>query len=102
MSRYVFTPKAEQDIRDIWRWIAQDNEQAADAMLSTIFKKLEQAAHHPLMGVKRTDLSETARILVARPYIIIYEPVQTGLLVVAIVHGARERKRWLSDDPNRL
>lgn len=86
----LFTPRAEQDIRDIWRWIAAENERAADAMLSAFFDRLELASRHPLMGVKRPDLGDIARILVVGDYVIIYEPHDEHLLVIAIIHGARD------------
>lgn len=87
---YVFSPKAEQDLRDIWRWVAAQNEPAADALLSAFFDRLELAAQYPLMGLRRPDLGDIARILVVGNYVIIYEPHDAHLLVVAIIHGARD------------
>lgn len=45
------------------------------------------------MGVRRPDLGELARILVVGHYVIIYEPHDEHLLVVAIIHGARDLKQ---------
>jgi len=95
VARYRLTPRAEQDLRDIWHSIAVDNEIAADALLTRILDRLELAAGQPRMGAARPELSATARILVEGRYVIIYEPVLYGVLAVAIVHGMRDPEHWL-------
>ncbi|MGB3831650.1 MAG: type II toxin-antitoxin system RelE/ParE family toxin [Mesorhizobium sp.] len=95
MANYRLTPRAEQDLRDIWRAVASDSEKAADSLLLRIFDKLELAAGQPHMGSPRPELSATARILVEGNYIVIYEPMRNGILAVAVVHGARDPGLWL-------
>ena len=95
MARYRLTPRASQDLRDIWHTIAIDNEKAADKLLMRIFDKLDLAAQHPKMGTARPELSATARILIEGRYIVIYEPQPDGVLAVAVVHGMRDPEHWL-------
>ncbi|HEX8048415.1 type II toxin-antitoxin system RelE/ParE family toxin [Rhizobium sp.] len=57
MAKYILSPKAEEDLRQIWRTIAPDNERAADALLTRILDKAELAAGQPLMGSPRPELS---------------------------------------------
>jgi toxin ParE1/3/4 len=95
VARYRLTPRASQDLRDIWHTIAIDNEKAADKLLMRIFEKLDLAAQHPKMGAARPELSATARILIEGRYIVIYEPQPDGVLAVAIVHGMRDPEHWL-------
>lgn len=95
MAEARFSPRAEQDLRDIWRSIAVDNEPAADALLRRMLEKAELAATQPEMGVARPELSPTARILIEGNYILIYEPMPYGVLIVAIVHGGRNPDTWL-------
>ncbi|WP_186392297.1 MULTISPECIES: type II toxin-antitoxin system RelE/ParE family toxin [unclassified Pannonibacter] len=95
MARAVFSPRAEADLRDIWRTIAFDNEPAANALLLRLIERAGLAATQPHMGRARPELSATARILVEGRYIVIYEPREFGILVVAIVYGARDLETWL-------
>lgn len=95
MGRYRLTPRAEEDLRSIWRMIAPDNEAAADALLMRIFDRLALAADQPLMGVARPELSATARVLIEGNYIVIYEPAPGGILAIAVVHGMRDPGSWL-------
>ena len=96
MAKYVLSPKAEEDLRQIWRSIAPDNERAADALLTRILNKAELAAGQPLMGSSRLELSPTARILIEGRYVAIYEPMPYGIFVVAVVYGPRDVENWLS------
>ena len=96
MAKYVLSPKAEEDLRQIWRSIAPDNERAADALLTRILNKAELAAGQPLMGSPRPELSPTARILIEGRYVAIYEPMPYGIFVVAVVYGPRDVENWLS------
>lgn len=95
MTDVLFSPKADQDIRDIWRNIASDDENAADRFLLKIFEKAKLLGEHPQLGSPRPELSATARILIEGNYIIVYEPTEHGVLVVAIVHGVRDQEAWL-------
>lgn len=96
MPKYTLSPRAEDDLRGIWRDIAPDNERAADALLRRILDKAELAAAHPHMGSPRPELSPTARILIEGRYIAIYEPMPYGILVVAVVYGPRDVENWLT------
>lgn len=96
MAKAVFSPRAEEDLRDIWRSIAPDNEAAADALLLRLLDKAELAAAQPHMGSPRPELSSTARLLVEGRYVVIYEPMPGGIFVAAVVHGARDVESWLS------
>ena len=95
MAECLFSPRAEEDIREIWQNIAADNERAADNLLRRMMDKAALAATQPEMGVSRPELSPTARILIEGNYIIIYEPTPYGIFVVAIVYGGRNPENWL-------
>lgn len=95
MPSVRFSPRAEQDLKDIWYSIAVDNENAADAHLLKLFDRLELAVTQPSMGFARRELSPTARILVHGRYLVIYEPAEAGIAIVAIVHGMRDPSTWL-------
>lgn len=90
MAKFTLTPRAEDDLREIWLSIAVDSQRAADGQVSRIMEKIYVAAEFPMMGTARPELSTTARILIAGNYLVIYEPMAAGLKVVSIVHGMRD------------
>ena len=96
MAKYRLTPRAEEDLREIWRTIAVESERAADKLLLRMLERLALAASQPQMGVARPELSASARILVEGRYVIIYEPTHDGVVAIAIVHGMRDPEQWLN------
>ncbi|KPH07205.1 type II toxin-antitoxin system RelE/ParE family toxin (plasmid) [Rhizobium acidisoli] len=95
MAKYKLPPRAQRQMRDIWRDIAVHNEPAADRLLQKLFDKFELVATHPEMGPARPDVSPAARLVIEGRYIAIYEPTKYGAEIVVIVHGMREPSTWL-------
>jgi plasmid stabilization system protein ParE len=99
MSVYVLTPLAKADIFDIWSYIAEDSEQAADRVERAIYDACAFVAEDPMRAHSRPDL--TARslrfwTLTRYPaYTIVYRPDKSPVEVVAVMHGKRNIQRIL-------
>jgi plasmid stabilization system protein ParE len=57
MSRYAFHPDAFADLDEIWEYIAKDNLDAADRVLSDVHSTLATLAASPEIGHLRPDLT---------------------------------------------
>jgi antitoxin ParD1/3/4 len=57
MSGYALTPLAKADIFDIWSYIAEDNQDAADSVEQAIYDACAFLAAGPLRGHRRPDLT---------------------------------------------
>jgi len=86
----VLTPSAESDLDDIWLAIARDNRLAADRLLKRIGEKLQRLSVFPEMGSPRPEVAPTARLLIEGNYLILYEASPTHVVVVRVLHGARD------------
>ena len=101
MSAYVLTPLAKADIFDIWSYIADNNEEAADRVERAIYDACAFVAEGPMRGHIRPDL--TSRSLrfwtVTRypNYAVIYRPETVPLEIVAVMHGKRNIPRILKE-----
>jgi plasmid stabilization system protein ParE len=49
MSRYRFTEQTRQDLNEIWRYIAEDNPNAADHFLDTLYEKFVLVAGNAIV-----------------------------------------------------
>jgi toxin ParE1/3/4 len=68
---HVFTrPRAEADLVDIWRYIAQDSPANADRMLDRIDETMNRLAAMPFMGQARFDLAPGLRMFPVGNYLI--------------------------------
>jgi plasmid stabilization system protein ParE len=99
MSVYVLTPLAKADIFDIWSYIAEDSEDAADRVEQAIYAACEFVAETPMCGHSRPDL--TTRSLrfwtVTRypNYAVVYRAETTPIEIVAVMQGKRNIRRIL-------
>ena len=57
MAEFVLSRLAGQDLIDLWTFIAEDNIDAADAMVSSIEEATGRLAEMPGMGHTRKDLT---------------------------------------------
>lgn len=91
MSRIRFTVSAENDLLELWLNIAEENLVAADESLDSIRATASLLDTQPNMGRSRPELSDGLRSFPTRtPYIIFYLPNDDGLLVVRVLHHARD------------
>jgi toxin ParE1/3/4 len=83
------TSRAENDLIDIWAYIARDNPDAADRVLDVLDAKSRALAQNPKMGMARDDIAAGVRHFPVGNYLILYREVRGGVEVVRYVHGMR-------------
>lgn len=91
MARIVRSRPARADLRDIWLYIAQDSIEAADRFLDRLNQTVRTIAGSPDIGERQDHLRPGLRRFVVGNYLIFYEPIEDGIRVVRVLHGAR---RW--------
>lgn len=89
MAHFTRTRRAEEDLIEIWTFIAHDDVSAADRLLDRIDEVCGQLAENPLMGPARSDLAAELRYFIVGSYLILYRKAPHGAEIVRIVHGAR-------------
>ena len=87
--RVIRSPRAAEDIIELWANIAIDDPAAADRMLDAIEDKLSKLAANPRLGPARPDTAKHFRLSPIRRYIILYRALPDGIEVVRVVHGMR-------------
>lgn len=91
MPRIQFTHAAEADLLELWLTIAEENPVAADKSLDSIQAAVSLLGNQPEMGRARPELSNRLRSFLTRtPYIIFYLSNEDGLMVVRVLHHARD------------
>jgi plasmid stabilization system protein ParE len=89
-SEYALHPEAFADLDDIRGYIAHDNPDVADRVISEIFDYIRGLVRFPHQGHKRPDLtSRPLQFILVREYLIAYAPDEKPLWIVAVVHGRR-------------
>lgn len=92
------TAQAEEDLIDIWLYIAHDDVRAADRVLDDIEEKLLLLADQPGLGPARSDIAPELRYSPVRRYLILYRQITDGIEIVRVVHGARDVPTLMADN----
>ena len=86
-----FSEVAQQDLRDIWRGLAEySGLDFADRSLATIESKFQLLAQFPRSGRVRDDLLIDLRSYPAGDFIIFYRILEPTVEVVRVLHGRRD------------
>lgn len=89
MASFELTAQAEEDLIDLWLYIAQDNPGAADRLLDEIEEKFPLLAGNPQLGQARPDIAEECRHLPVSNYLILYRIIPAGVQIVRVIQGSR-------------
>ena len=90
MCEYALHPEALTDLDGIREYIAEDNPDAADRVITEIFDGIRALVASPHQGYRRSNLtSRPLRFKLVREYVIAYAPAEKPLWVVAVFHGRR-------------
>jgi toxin ParE1/3/4 len=90
MSQYRVSNAARADLDEIWLYIAQDNEEAADRFIKALIGRFPKLASMPRLGRVREELSPRLRSFPIGRYVIFYRPIENGIEIVRVLHGARD------------
>jgi plasmid stabilization system protein ParE len=103
MPRVRWTPQARQELKEVAKYIArQDNRpRVASKLVDDVRDKLELYAQQPGMGTWHSELPTGFRYFAHKRYIIIYQPRDDGIIVHGVVDGAREWTRLFGGQSGR-
>jgi len=90
MATVLRTDQAENDLASIFEYIAEDNSTAAEKLLWSIANKCELLADNPNIGINRPDLHEAVCSFPVGNYVIFYQLCRDGILILRVLHGARD------------
>ncbi|MCL4457894.1 MAG: type II toxin-antitoxin system RelE/ParE family toxin [Nitrospirae bacterium] len=97
MAKIRWTLEAEKWLRDIYDYIAQDNTNAAQQVVTAVYKKAQILKDFPEIGYKyRSEPEGDIRILLFGHYRIAYLiRNKESIDILGVFHGAMEIERYL-------
>ncbi|OIP92169.1 MAG: type II toxin-antitoxin system RelE/ParE family toxin [Syntrophobacterales bacterium CG03_land_8_20_14_0_80_58_14] len=87
MLRIHKSPVAENDLDEIWWYIAQDNPGNADKFIDEIEATCRKLARFKSMGRNRDELHPGLQSFPVGKYLIFYMPIHGGIEIVRVLHG---------------
>jgi toxin ParE1/3/4 len=90
MPQIKRTSLAQKDAIEIWAFIAEDNESAADKVIAEIDSRLKSLSFMPLSGTAMPFIAPDIRRTVVGRYSIYYRAINDGIEVLRILHERRQ------------
>lgn len=93
---FQLAEEAQSDLDEIWDYIAQHNEVAADELIERIKAACRLLAHQPGSGQRCEELAKNLRCFPVGNYAIYYNPLEDeefSVVIVRILHSARDAER---------
>ena len=90
MTPLRISPRASEDLLEIWSYIADDSEANADGFIDKIYETMELLARQPGFGRRRDELALGIQSFLVGRYIIFYRVVAGAIEIVRVLHGARD------------
>jgi addiction module RelE/StbE family toxin len=91
MTKIEWTRSALSDARNLRDNIARNSEAYADRFVQKIIEAVEKAAAFPLIGRRVPEANnDTIREILYRRYRIVYRVETDRILVLMVIHGARD------------
>ena len=103
VADYSLDPCVEEELWDIWEFIARDNPDAATHVINAVYETMVTLADHPGMGRLRNFHSprlkniRSWRVSGFDNYLIFYRSVPKGIQVLHVYHGAWDIDRLLGE-----
>lgn len=90
--RIYLQQQAENDLENIWDYLAERNEPAAAQLFSEISRALDMLKTHPRMGQAKPTIRPNARHFPVGKYTILYKVDDDQRLVTLtrIIHSSRD------------
>ncbi|MBG7601984.1 MAG: type II toxin-antitoxin system RelE/ParE family toxin [Gammaproteobacteria bacterium] len=89
MPRLLKRPQAEEDLLDIWCYIARDNPDAADAWIDQLGETAWRLAENPEIGTTREELLPGIRSFPVGNYILFYQAIDDGIDLIRVLSAYR-------------
>ncbi|MGB0659013.1 MAG: type II toxin-antitoxin system RelE/ParE family toxin [Mangrovicoccus sp.] len=91
-SGYRLSPKAEDDLSDIWLYTAQNWSMGqAENYLRGLEEKLRQLCQNPRLAPERSEISPPVRLYIYRSHLVIYRIEGEFLAIIRVLHN---RQHW--------
>jgi toxin ParE1/3/4 len=88
--KITWAPEAKRRLSDIWHYIALDDPQAADRMLTRLVAALEMLGHFPHLGKPGRGHSREL-VVSGAPFIVVYRVKGEEVRIGTILHGAQRK-----------
>ncbi len=89
MLEVIVSPRAVNDIFEIWSYIAHNSFQAADRWMYDLTVQYNLISRQPFIGRQQDTIEEDLRSMPFGRYLIFYKVREEKIYIIRVLHSAR-------------
>ena len=97
MAEVKIVQLAESDLEEIWDYISANNIESANRLIKDLIQKFGLLAENPQIGRTHDEFVLNLRSFAYKKYIIFYFPIENGVEIYRVIHGARNVEDLFED-----
>lgn len=82
--------RAKEDLLEIWEYIAQHDELAADRYIEHLWQRSMELMDYPDLGRARNEIQPKIRSLLSRNHLLFYRIESSEIQILRVLHGSRD------------
>ncbi len=90
MAKFTLAPSAQIDLDEIWDYISERNEAAANKFIEDLARKFQLLAENREIGKRQDDFMVEMRMFPFKKYHIYGIPSADGVEIYRVLHCARD------------
>lgn len=102
MKELFIARAAEADLLEIWSYLFEKSERAADRITDEITDRYALLCEFPLSGRRRAEFGINYRSLPVGNYVIFYRVLETKLEISRVLHGSRDTSNLFDAEDEEL
>jgi toxin ParE1/3/4 len=87
------TANARADLDELWNSVAQHNIDSAERLMQRLDYRIRSLSQFPETGIPRPEIYDNLRLLVEGNYLVLYLVRDGMIIILRVVHGARDLTR---------
>jgi toxin ParE1/3/4 len=96
--RLILLCRAKEDLFEIWEFIADHDEVAADRYMDHLRERALEVLHFPELGRARNEIHAGLRNLLARKHLLFYQREGEEVQALRILHGSMDLSKHAFED----
>ena len=97
MADVIFSSFTESDLDNIFSYVAELNTDSAKKTIKELMQKFKLLAENPKIGRSHDELILNLRSFPYKNYLIFYFPIENGVEIYRVLHGARDIESLFED-----
>ena len=98
--RLLLSRRAKEDLLEIWEFIADHDEVAADRYIDHLRDRASELLDFPELGRVRDEIQPGVRSLLARNHLLFYKREGQEVQILRILHGSMDEPHQELEDEN--